>query len=83
MTPEASFYSHHHFHLIQTLSTILLLTIVRTRNQLENMLKDQLVDKVRSLVNFKNEINSKFSELNDHFNDFDATCKMGNSNLSV
>ena len=47
------------------------------------MLKDQLIDKVQSLVNFKNEINSKFSELNDRFNHFDATCKMVNSNLSV
>ena len=50
--------------------------MVRTRSQLENLSKDELIDEVLSLENFKNDINMKFSELNDHFNDFE-------SNLSI
>ena len=46
--------------------------MVRTRSQLENLSKDELIDEVLSLENFKNDINVKFSELNDHFNDFEA-----------
>ena len=65
------------------LTTILLLIIVQARNQLENLSKDQPIDKDQSLENFKNEINSKFSELNDRFSDFDTTYEMGNSNLLV
>ena len=57
--------------------------MVRTRSQLENLSKDELIDEVLSLENFKNDINVKFSELNDRFNDFDAKYKMVNSNLSI
>ena len=39
--------------------------MVRTRSQLENLSKDELIDEVLSLENFKNDINMKFSELND------------------
>ena len=45
--------------------------MVRTRSQLENLSKDELIDEVLSLENFKNNINTKFSELNDCFNDFE------------
>ena len=56
--------------------------MVRTRSQLENLSKDELIDEVLSLENFKNDINVKFSELNDCFNNFEAKYKMVNSNLS-
>ena len=46
--------------------------MVRTRSQLENLSKDELIDEVLSLENFKNDINVKFSELNDSFNDFES-----------
>ena len=54
--------------------------MVRTRSQLENLSKDELIDKVLSLENFKNDINVKFSELNDRF---EAKYEMVNSNLSI
>ena len=57
--------------------------MVRTRSQLENLSKDELIDEVLSLENFKNDINMKFSELNDRFNDFEAKYEMVNSNLSI
>ena len=57
--------------------------MVWTRSQLENLSKDELVDEVLSLENFKNGINAKFSELNDHFNSSEAKYKMVNSNLSI
>ena len=57
--------------------------MVRTRSQLENLSKDEVIYEVLSLEKFKNDINAKFSELNDRFNDFQAKYKMVNSNLSV
>ena len=57
--------------------------MVRTRSQLENLSKDELIDEVLSLENFKNDINMKFSELNDRFNNFEVKYKMVNSNLSI
>ena len=57
--------------------------MVRTRSQLENLSKDELVDELLSLENFKNDINAKFSELNDRSNDFQAKYEMVNSNLSI
>ena len=57
--------------------------MVRTRSQLENLSKDELIDEVLSLENFKYDINVKFSELNDRFNDFEAKYEMVNSNLSI
>ena len=57
--------------------------MVRKRSQLENLSKDELIDEVLSLENFKNDINVKFSELNDRFNDFEAKYEMVNSNLSI
>ena len=57
--------------------------MVRTRSQFENSSKDKLIDDVLSLENFKNDINAKFSELNDRFNDFQAKYEMVNSNLSI
>ena len=47
------------------------------------MSKYELIDKVLSLENFKNDINLKFSELNDCFNDFQEKYEMVNSNLSI
>ena len=52
MTVEgsASFFRHRHFVLIYTLSSnLLLLTMVRTRSQLENLSKDELIDEVLSI----------------------------------
>ena len=57
--------------------------MVRTRSQLENLSKDELIDEVLSLENFKNDINVKFSELNDRFNNFEVKYEMVNSNLSI
>ena len=57
--------------------------MVRTRSQLENLSKDELIDEVLSLENFNNGINVKFSELNDRFNDFEAKYEMVNSNLLI
>ena len=59
--------------------------MVRRRSQLENFLKDELIDEVLSLENwqFNNDINVKFSELNDRFNDFEAKYEMFNSNLLI
>ena len=57
--------------------------MIRTRSQLENLSKDELIDEVLSLENFKNDINVKFSQLNDHFNDFEAKYEMINSNMSI
>ena len=50
---------------------------------MENLSKDELIDEVLGLENFKNDINVKFFELNDCFNDFEAKYKMVNSNLSI
>ena len=50
---------------------------------MENLSKDELIDEVLGLENFKNDINVNFFELNDHFNDFEAKYKMVNSNLSI
>ena len=50
--------------------------MVQIRSQLENLSKDELIDEVLSLENLKNDINAKFSELNDLFNDFQATYAM-------
>ena len=52
--------------------------MVRTRSQLENLSKDELIGEVLSLENFKNGINAKFSELNDRFNDFQEKYEMVN-----
>ena len=57
--------------------------MVRIRSQLESLSKDELIDEVLSLGNFKNDINVKLSELNDRFNDFEAKYEMVNSNLSI
>ena len=57
--------------------------MVRKRNQLENLSKDELIDEVLSPENFRNDINVKFSEINDRFNDFEAKYEMFNSNLSI
>ena len=57
--------------------------MVRTRSQLENLSKDELIDEVLSLENFKNDINVKFSKLNDRFKDFEAKYEMVNSNQSI
>ena len=35
--------------------------MARTRSELENLSKDELIDEVLSLANFKNYINAKFS----------------------
>ena len=64
-------------------SNLLLLTMVRTRSQLGNLSKDELINEALSLENFKNDINAKFSELHDCFNDFQAKYEMVNSNLSI
>ena len=61
----------------------LILKMVRTRSQSENLSKDELIDEVLRLENFKNDINMKFSELNDRFNDFESKYEMVNSNLSL
>ena len=50
--------------------------MVRTRSQLENLSTDELIHEVLSLENFKNDINAKFAELNDRFNDFEAKYKI-------
>ena len=39
--------------------------MVQTRSQLENLSRDELIDEVLSLENFKNNINPKFSELSE------------------
>ena len=57
--------------------------MVRTRSQLENLSKDELIYEDLCFENFKNDINAKFSKLNDRFNDFQAKYEMVNSNLSV
>ena len=57
--------------------------MVQTRSQLQNLSKDELIDEVLSLENFKNDINVKFSELNDHFNNFQAKYEMVNHDLSI
>ena len=57
--------------------------MVRTRSQSGNLSEDELIDGVLSLGNFKNDINAKFSELNDHFHDFQEKYEMVKSNLSI
>ena len=57
--------------------------MLQTRSQLENLSKDELIDEVLSLENLKNDINAKFSELNDCFNNFQAKYEIVNSNLSI
>ena len=57
--------------------------MVRTRSQLENLSKDELIDEVLSLENFSRDINVKFSELNDRFNDFEVKYEIVNSNLLI
>ena len=50
---------------------------------MEKLSKDEFIDGVLSLENFKNDINANFSELNDCFNDFQEKYEMINSNLSI
>ena len=50
---------------------------------MENLSKDELIDEVLTLENFKNDINMKFSELNDCFNNFESKYEMVNSNLLI
>ena len=57
--------------------------MVQTRSQLENLSKDKSIYEVLSLENVKNDIDLKFSELSDRFNDFEAKYEMANSNLST
>ena len=57
--------------------------MVWTRSQLENLSKDELIDEVLSLENFSRDINVKFSELNDRFNDFEVKYEIVNSNLLI
>ena len=57
--------------------------MVRKRNQLKHLSKDELIDEVLGLENFKNDINAKFSELNDRFNDFQTKYEITSSNLSI
>ena len=57
--------------------------MVQTRNQLENLSKDELTDEVLSLENFENDINVKFLEINARFNDFQEKYEMANSNQSI
>ena len=57
--------------------------MVRTRSQLENLSTDELINEGLSLEKFKNDINVKFSELNDRFNDFQEKYEMVNPNLSI
>ena len=45
--------------------------------------KNKLIDEVLSLESFKNDINAKFSQLNDQFNNFQAKYEMVNSNLLI
>ena len=49
--------------------------MVRARSQLKKLSKDEHIDEVLSLENFKNDINVKFSKLNDRVNDFEAKYK--------
>ena len=44
---------------------------------------DELIDEVLSLENFMNDINAKFSELNDCFNSFQVKYEMISSNLLI
>ena len=55
--------------------------MVRTKRQSENFLKNELIDEVISFENFKNDINSKFSGLNDCLNNFETKYEMVNSKL--
>ena len=57
--------------------------MLRTRSQLENLSKDEVIDEVLSLENFSNDLNVKFPELNDRFNDIKAKYEMVNSNLLI
>ena len=58
--------------------------MVQTRSQLEYLSKDELIDEVLSLTNFRNDVNAKFSELIDYrFNDFQAKYEMVISNLLI
>ena len=57
--------------------------MVLTRSQLENLSKDGPIDEVLSPENFKNDINAKFSEINDRFNDFQEKNEMVSSNQSI
>ena len=50
---------------------------------MKNLSKNELIDEVLSLGNFDNDINVKYSELNDRFNDFEAIYEMVNSNLLI
>ena len=50
---------------------------------MKNFSKDELIDEFLSLENFKNDINVKFCEPNDRFNNFEAKYEMVNSNLSI
>ena len=57
--------------------------MARTRSQLENFSKDELIDEVLSLENFNNDINVKFSELIDRCNNFETKYEMFNCNLFI
>ena len=50
---------------------------------MENLSKDELIDEVLSLENFHNGINTKFSELNVRFKNFQAKYEIVSSNLSI
>ena len=57
--------------------------MLRTRSQLKNLSRDKLINELFSFGNLKNDINAKFSELNDGFNDFQAKYQMVKSSLWI
>ena len=57
--------------------------MVRARIQLKNLSTGKFIDEVLILENFKKDIITKFSELDDRFNDFKEKYEMVNSNLSI
>ena len=60
--------------------------MVQRRSQLENLSnlsKEEFTDEILILKNLKNDINAKFSKLNDCFKNFQGKYEMVNSNLSI
>ena len=50
---------------------------------MESLSKYELIEEVLSIENFKNDINMKFSEVNDCFSVFQEKYEMVNSDLAI
>ena len=80
-------FCHHHFSFIINLNLILnfyiisasLIKMVRTRSQLENLSKEELIEELITVE----DISSKLSDLSNRFNDFLRRFEVVSSDIAI